>query len=53
METAQYLCEFFFCDGFNSFVRLCIIAFFFYLLSPKTYIVQNIGNDTEEENDED
>ena len=49
METAQYLCEFFFCDGFNSFVRLCIVAFLFYMLSPKTYIYQNFNDSSTEE----
>lgn len=49
MEAIQYLCDFFFCDGFNSFVRLCIIAGLCYLISPKTYIVQNFGDANNED----
>jgi hypothetical protein len=43
METAKYLCEFFFCDGFSSFFRCLVVCAMFYCLSPKinTY---NIGS---------
>lgn len=51
METVQYLCEFFFCDGFASLGRLITIAILFWCLSPKhnqTYY--NIINPTDEDN---
>jgi hypothetical protein len=51
METAKYLCEFFFCDGFDSFCRLLIVAGLFWCLSSKTYNYTIIGTDEEKEND--
>lgn len=50
METTQYLCEFFFNDGFSSLVRLIAVGLIFYALSPKVFINQVFNN--EDINDE-
>lgn len=45
METVKYLCEFFFCEGFSSFMRLLIVGMLFYVLSPKININQVFSRD--------
>lgn len=53
MEAVQYLCEFFFCQGWDSFFRLCIVGALFYCLSPKVnnYNLNGIGDIKDEENE--
>lgn len=49
METVKYLCEFFFCEGWDSFVRLVILGILFSCLAPKNNTYVSLGEDTEDE----
>jgi hypothetical protein len=51
MEAVQYLCEFFFCQGLDSFFRLCIVGALFYCLSPKINNY-NLNGSFDEQKDE-
>ena len=48
METVQYLCEFFFCEGWDSFVRLVILGILFSCLAPKHNTYIGFGEEKEE-----
>ena len=50
MEAAKYLCEFFFCEGWDSFARLVILGILFSCLAPKHNNTYIIGSDEEKEN---
>jgi hypothetical protein len=48
METVKYLCEFFFCEGWDSFVRLVILGILFSCLAPKHNTYIGLGDEKDE-----
>lgn len=52
MEGAvRYLCDFFFCQGWDSFFRLCILGVLLYCASPKINNYNLNGSFDTEENE--